>query len=69
MEAKLFHHAVYKRSMNTVILVFSRGADPQCTLTLEPPESLLYEPMCVYRENEPVPQLLPLLSRGESFPE
>lgn len=62
MIVKLFHHAVYKRSMNTMILIFSKGVDPQCRLTLKPPQGLLAEPVCVYEVGKVVPRLVPLLS-------
>lgn len=34
--ATIYHHAVYKNSMNALVLVFSRGTDPNCGLTLLP---------------------------------
>lgn len=61
LKAKLFHHALYKRVINTIILVFSKGVDTQCTLKLADPLHLLDEPCCVYDSNATVPRLMPLL--------
>jgi hypothetical protein len=57
----VFQHAVYKRVMNTLILVFSKDVDPQCNITLGSPDGLLDEPCCVYDADQPVPRLVPLL--------
>jgi hypothetical protein len=62
LKTKLFHHALYKKVMNTIIVVFSKGIDPQCTLTLGDPRQLLEEPCCVYDMKATVPRLMPLLS-------
>ena len=62
MDVKLFQHAVYKAIMNTVIILFSRGQDPTCRLSLESPHTLLTEPMCVYEVAQPVPRLVPLVT-------
>lgn len=61
MIATVFHHAVYKRSMNTIIVVFSRGVDPNCRLQLEAPETLLSAAACVYEKGKLVPRLVPVL--------
>lgn len=57
MSVKVFQHAVYKQIMSTIILVFSKGLDPQCTLTLESPDSLRDEPCYVYTPGVATPQL------------
>jgi len=61
MDVKLFHHALYKRVMNTIIVIYSKGRDSNLNLVLESPDSLLTEPCCVYAEGQPVPKLMPVL--------
>jgi len=56
MSVKIFQHAVYKQMMSTIILVFSRGPDPKCTLALESPDSLRDEPCYVYTPGAAIPQ-------------
>jgi hypothetical protein len=56
--AKLFHHAVYKRVMSTMILVFTKDTDPSCAVTLGAPGHLLDEPCYVYDAHEAVPRLV-----------
>jgi hypothetical protein len=59
MNVKLFHHAVYKRVMNCVILIYSNGADTNLSLELHGPESILNEAIYVYRSNRlPEPKAL-----------
>lgn len=58
MVTKIFHHAVYKTTMNAIILIFSRGNDHKCTIPLGDPDTLLEEPVCVYDAIEPVPQIV-----------
>jgi hypothetical protein len=59
MLAKVFHHAVYKCTMNALILLFSKGADPKCKLPLGDPSALLKEPVVVYETGKTVPVLVP----------
>jgi hypothetical protein len=63
MVVNVFHHAVYKQVMNTIIILFSRGVDPQCQLMFKSPDSLLHEPYCYYSPGEPVPVLKTLLDQ------
>lgn len=56
MSVKVFHHAVYKQVMSTLILVFSKGPDPQCDLQLESPDSLREEPCYIYTPGAAIPQ-------------
>jgi len=58
--AKLFHHAVYKRVMSTMILIFSKDTDPSCSVALGSPHSLVDEPCCVYDPRQPAPRLVSL---------
>jgi hypothetical protein len=46
--ARVYHHAVYKNVMNTLILVYAKGTDAQCTLKLQGPEMLLEAPYYNY---------------------
>jgi hypothetical protein len=59
MTGKIFHHAVYKKTMNTVILLYSKGRDKQSKVSLEDPTSLLKAPICVYEPKSPVPRMAP----------
>jgi hypothetical protein len=61
MLASVYHHAVYKRSMNTVIIVFSKGVDRSCRTRLEAADGILQEPAYLYDEKSIVPKPLPLL--------
>jgi len=61
LQINLFQHALYKRIMNTMIVVFSRGPDSQCSLPLGDPRRLLIEPCCVYDSKNSVPRLVQLL--------
>ncbi len=61
MLASVYHHAVYKRSMNTVIIVFSKGVDRSCRTRLETADGILREPAYVYDDKSVVPKPLPLL--------
>jgi hypothetical protein len=60
MTVKLFHHALYKRVMNCMILIYSNGDDPNVRVTLQDPESILHESVYVYKEDE-LPQPISLL--------
>jgi hypothetical protein len=59
MNGSIFQHAVYKKTMNTLILLYSKGRDRQCRLSLDEPPSLLKAPVCVYEPKMPVPQIVP----------
>jgi hypothetical protein len=52
-QVKLYHHAVYKNTMNALILVFSKGIDPKCTVALLPSsvDALVDEPYYLYSED------------------
>jgi hypothetical protein len=60
MSAAVFHHALYKKSMNTIIIVFSKGEDPHCKLTLGHADCLLTAPVIAYEEGRVVPHLVPI---------
>jgi hypothetical protein len=52
MTVKLFHHAVYKKVMNCMILIYSNGDDSNARFTLHDPKSILHESVYLYTENE-----------------
>ncbi len=62
MLAKIFHHAVFKNVMNAIVLVFSKGFDSKCKISLEDPKALLDAPVCVYDPKSTVPKMLPFPS-------
>lgn len=62
LQVKLYHHALYKHVMNTLIMVFSRGVDLNCTLKLGGPQDLLNGPCCVYDGVSPAPRLSQLVA-------
>ena len=41
MSAKLYHHALYKKTMNTIILIYARGTDASVKVTLGLPEDIM----------------------------
>jgi hypothetical protein len=49
-QVKLYHHAVYKSTMNALVLVYSKGIDPQCKVPLLPAsvDALVDEPYYLY---------------------
>lgn len=59
-QCAVYHHAVYKKSMNTIILVLSKGTDPDCRIALESPDCLISEPAYVYSEKCVVPRVIPV---------
>jgi hypothetical protein len=63
MVVKLVQHAVYKRVMNAVIIVYSKGSDPQCNYELQSPDCLLTDPVWIYERGvaTPKPATLPLV--------
>ena len=60
MQGAVYHHAVYKSSMNTIILLISKGPDPNCRFTLESPRCLVSEPAYVYSNKGVVPSAVPV---------
>lgn len=60
MVANVFHHALYKKSMNTIIVAFSRGDDSLSRLKLGHPDCLLQAPVVSYEQGKPIPRLLSL---------
>lgn len=60
MSASVFHHALYKKVMNTIIIVFSKGHDPRCKIQLGSPDVLLTEPVVAYEPDSVVPRLIPI---------
>lgn len=61
MVVNVFHHALYKSVMSTLIIVYSKGVDPNCKLVMESPDSLLSSPCCVYSAGSPTPSLVSLV--------
>jgi hypothetical protein len=59
--ARVYHHALYKGVMNTLIMIFAKGLDSSCGVTLSAPEDILSAPYYVYRPGEAVPELCSLL--------
>jgi hypothetical protein len=55
MTGKIYFHALYKTVMSSLILVFSKGHDPKCTLPMGSPESILSEPIRAYKKGQVVP--------------
>lgn len=60
MTANVFQHALYKRSMNTIIVAFSKGDDSIARLKLSHPDCLLHSPVVAYDPGKPVPRLIPI---------
>jgi len=60
MTAMVYHHALYKKTMNTIILIYSKGDDPALRVQLTHPDCLLEAPVVKYEPGSPVPRLLPL---------
>lgn len=54
---KLFHHALYKKVMNTMVLIFCKGYDPNCSVKLGDPSKLLGEPYVDYDVRGAVPRI------------
>ncbi len=62
MSATVYHHALYKKTMNTIIIVYSKGDDAALRLPLSHPDCLLQAPVVKYEPGSLVPRLLPLPS-------
>jgi hypothetical protein len=60
MSAIVYHHAWYKKAMNTIIVVYSKNDDPSFRLQLSDPDCLLQAPVIKYEPGLPVPRVLPL---------
>jgi hypothetical protein len=60
MTATVYHHALYKKTMNTIIIVYSKGDDPNLRLQLSHPDCMLQAPVVKYELDSLVPRLLPL---------
>jgi hypothetical protein len=60
MDAIVYHHALYKKTMNTIIVIYSKGVDAALRLQLSDPDCLLEAPVVKYEPNSPIPKLLPL---------
>jgi hypothetical protein len=58
MSASVFQHVLYKRSMNTLIVVYSKGLDPNCTITVGSPDSILVAPVVSYDGHSAVPNII-----------
>lgn len=50
MLAKVYHHALYKKTMNTIIVIFSAGVDERCSIQLDDPDAILQA--AVYRYDD-----------------
>ena len=64
MSARIIQHAIYKKVMNAIILVYAKGQDPKCAYQLDSPDSLLTEAAWSYEAGKPVPTQVPILLRG-----
>lgn len=60
MQGVVYHHAVYKKTMNTIILLMSKGTDPNCRVTLESPRCLVSKPAYVYSNKGVIPSAVPV---------
>jgi hypothetical protein len=60
MRARVWQHAVYKRTMNTIVVVFSRGHDGDCQIELQDPASVLTAPVVAYETGRPTPRVVTL---------
>ncbi len=60
MTATVFHHALYKKTMNTIIIVFAKGEDPLLRVQLYQPDHLIEAPVVKYEPGMIVPRILPL---------
>lgn len=57
MRARVYHHARYKKSMNTIILIVSSGQDDQCGILLEEPEAVVHAPIYCYDDKGASPSV------------
>lgn len=60
MNALVYHHALYKKTMNTIIVIYAKGDDPALRLQLSHPDCLLQAPVVKYEPGTPIPKILPL---------
>ena len=60
MHGKVVQHAVYKRVMGAIIIVFCKGKDPNCACELQDPKMFLEEPIVEYAERQLIPRFIPL---------
>jgi hypothetical protein len=58
MLVRVWQHAVYKRTMNTIIVVYSRGHDKDCHINLDDPASVLTAPVIAYDDGRATPRLI-----------
>lgn len=63
MQVRVVQHAVYKNTMNALIIIYSKGLDPKCNKDFNHADSLLYAPCYVYSAGEYTPKVVRLLSR------
>ena len=63
MSATMYEHLLYKRVMNTIIVLFARGDTPDCSVPLGLPEKLVAAPVMEYKEDtaKPVARRLDVL--------
>lgn len=59
---KLFHQLLYKQVMSTMILLFCKGVDPLCKISLGPPDNLIQEPYYAYESGRAIPRQMSLLT-------
>jgi hypothetical protein len=60
MHARLWQHAVYKKTMNTIILLYSKGIDQDCGVELKDASSVVTEPVIFYEAGLAVPRVVAL---------
>lgn len=60
MSAKLYHHALYKKTMNTIILIYARGTDPNAHVALGLPEDIMTAFVARYDGRSLIPELISL---------
>jgi hypothetical protein len=58
MTANVIQHALYKKSMNTIIIAFSKGDDTIAKIKLSHPDHLLQAPVVAYDAGKAVPRLV-----------
>jgi len=55
MSALVYEHLLYKKVMNTLILVFCRGEDHDCAISLLSPDKVITSPITEYQSNRATP--------------
>ena len=60
MSAKLYHHALYKKTMNTIILIYGRGTDASAKITLGLPDDIMSAFVARYDGKSLIPELISL---------